>query len=428
MAVSVRASTVWTEVTLSSINKGLPAGIVSGEDRIFGIAVWKNQTVTGDTIAGWTKLIEFKDGTVNPGAGTGSVTIAVYYRDYDGSFSNWPMTWSANIGIGGVTTIALIKDAGDTWDTPEVVSAIWPASGAQTVTASSTVDISAGALVAAIFGVRDDSDPTSPTVSDIGSPAVGWNGVTVEEPVTALSTSTGNDIAADMAYRRVSTGATSVDLTAAWTLTASETGTLVWIVQDVTAGPSTTNLTPTPVVLDLAVPAPTLAPILDLAPAPVVLDLAVPAPTLGLIYTLSPAPVVLDLGVPDTTVSAGPGTITLTPSPVVLDLGVPAPAMATSLALTPAPVVIDLSVPAPALPTPLVIVPAPVALDLGVPAPTVQSGPSTIVFTPAPVVLDLSLGSPTLDANQPPPKYVPNGETVTGGNPVGDEPPLKVQF
>lgn len=170
---------------------------------------------------------------------------------------------------------------------------------------------------------------------------------------------------------------------------------------------------PAPVAAVLTVPAPTLATPLSLSPAPVAAVLAVPAPTLATPLALSPAPVAVVLVVPNSTLGAPP--IVLTPDPVAAVLAVPAPTLATPLSLAPAPVAAVLAVPVPALATPLSLSPAPVPAVLAVPAPTLATSlslapapvPVVLVLTaqtvssvytlaPAPVPVVLSVTSPTL--------------------------------
>jgi hypothetical protein len=186
------------------------------------------------------------------------------------------------------------------------------------------------------------------------------------------------------------------------------------------AAPPTTTLTPTPVVLDLAVAAPTMALSLALTPTPVVADLAVPASTVSIIEDvfLTPTPVVLDLAVAAPTIglslalapspvnvnlgalgaTAVPGALTLAPGPVPVDLGVPAPAISLgAVTLTPTPVVVDLGTLGAALELALSLAPNPVAVDLGVLGGTLEEAGAPIFLTPEPVTISLWVPSPNME-------------------------------
>ncbi|HXH05361.1 MAG TPA: hypothetical protein VNI83_02105 [Vicinamibacterales bacterium] len=107
------------------------------------------------------------------------------------------------------------------------------------------------------------------------------------------------------------------------------------------------TLTPSPVVANVAVPAPAFTfGALNLAPSPTQALLGVPSPALNLRLTLAPAATVLRLAVPQPVVTLG--ALVLTPSPVQALLVPTAPNMIRGLTLTPAPVVIDLTSPPPA--------------------------------------------------------------------------------
>lgn len=171
-------------------------------------------------------------------------------------------------------------------------------------------------------------------------------------------------------------------------------------------------LTPTPVVLDLALAAPTLSLSLALAPAavpvdlgvlgatvdlvsditltpdPVLLDLAVPAPTLTQVLSLAPAPVALGTAVPASTV--GVGALTLSPTPVPLGLAVPVPVLGLgALTLSPESVVLDLSLSVPTISTSLDLLGSPVLLSLGVLGGLAQESGVPIEVAPGPVALQL---------------------------------------
>jgi hypothetical protein len=132
------------------------------------------------------------------------------------------------------------------WATPTFVTAAmttWTTTP-QTTSASSTIDVPSGSVVVGIAAIRDDSGTfTRPTsaISDAAS-AITWNGNYAEAPATHASTTTGNDMAADMGYRLVTTGASGVTLRQTCdALSAAETGMLAWVVLDDVTPPATTG-------------------------------------------------------------------------------------------------------------------------------------------------------------------------------------------
>lgn len=150
-------------------------------------------------------------------------------------------------------------------------------------------------------------------------------------------------------------------------------------------GPSTTTLTPTPIVADLAVP----------------------APTLGLSLALSPASVFLDLAVPVASVAVVPPATVLSLTPVLVDLGLAAPSLGLALGLVPGAVPVDLGVPLPSIGLgALSLAASPVATLLGVPVHTVSASAGETDLLASPVLLDLgslggSLGLSLSIASQP---------------------------
>lgn len=128
---------------------------------------------------------------------------------------------------------------------------------------------------------------------------------------------------------------------------------------------------------------------LALTPDPVVVSVAVPAPSVEVTgLTLTPAPVVVAAGVPAPTVVR-----TLEPDPVAVQVVLPAPAVDTPFELLPDPVAVALVLPAPSLDLPNRITPDPVGVSIGVPAPVVQV---QFRITPGPVVLEVVLLDPVV--------------------------------
>jgi Concanavalin A-like lectin/glucanases superfamily len=157
------------------------------------------------------------------------------------------------------------------------------------------------------------------------------------------------------------------------------------------AGGAPRTITPSPVVVNLAIPAPTAQRTLVRTPSPVTVPLAVPAPTVTQgapgARTITPSPVVVNLALPAPTRVAGP--ITKTPSPVVVPLALPTPTITRVKRLTPAPVTVPLVLPALTITKAKTLTPSPVAIPLLLPAITKVQGARTIRPDPVPIRLEL---------------------------------------
>lgn len=243
MAIAARAAGTWSAGITSDAAITIPGGAQSG-DRMYLLAVWKDFSITA-TVAGWTEITEFADGSTATGNGTGSVKVGAWYKDHSGSESNPTLDFSSTTNLVGAAVIVVFsKDAGETWDTPEFVTAAitnWTNS-AQTVSSSSTVANVANSLVIGLAGIRDDSATFTRSALDgiavTSSGSATYGGDYVEYPATHANYTTGNDGAADAGYRFVTSvpGGTPATLHMTATLSAAETGAALWIVQTVTAG------------------------------------------------------------------------------------------------------------------------------------------------------------------------------------------------
>lgn len=237
MAITFLGSSSWSFDTITTDTIGLVGG-ETADTRIFALASWKDfsitATVTGD--AAYTELTEFADGSVGAGAGVGSMKVGGWYRDF-GTGTSPTITYSSAPSIAGITLLEFNKASTDTWDTPLFATAAWPITATtQTISASSTVAVKDGSVVMAIIGIRDDSalfTRAATTGIDVSS-GITWAGDYQEQPATHLSTTTGGDMAADTGYRLVTTGGT-VTLRVTATISAVETGSILWIMQGVTA-------------------------------------------------------------------------------------------------------------------------------------------------------------------------------------------------
>jgi hypothetical protein len=237
MAASyIAASAGWTELEADG-TVAIPAGGSAG-DRIFLFAAWKTYTITCQITSpvGWTEVIEWADGIVDAGNGTGSVKVGCWYKTHDGTESTNPtMDYSSDPTNSASAILIMRPGAGEEFPAPGYVTgAVSSGTGGATTEASSTIAVPTGGVVMAIIGIRDDTatltrgDDTG--IHDKGN-TVTWNGNHVELPASHYTDTTGNDLAADLGYRLVTTGAAAQTLTAYTLLSATETGAALWIVQ-----------------------------------------------------------------------------------------------------------------------------------------------------------------------------------------------------
>ena len=237
MAVSFVGFGAWQAGVVVDTTSTIPAGSTTG-DLLLAIASWKDFSITATIIdiPGWTKITEFADGSVATGNGVGSMKVAAWYKEHDGSESDPTVDFSTTTGLlGSVCGLSFRKGGSETWDTPTFVTAAmttWTTT-AQSTNASSTITVPSGGAVVGIAGIRDDSTTfTRPTdaIADSGG-LITWNGNYAEAPSTHANTTTGNDMSADAGYRLVTTGAAGVTLQLKCTaLSAAETGALLWVV------------------------------------------------------------------------------------------------------------------------------------------------------------------------------------------------------
>lgn len=238
MAITVKALTSWVEITTDNATVSIPGGLNS-QDRMFLWVQWKDQSITLSTPSGWTNIDTFSDGSVATGNGAGSMRQQVFYRDWQSGDSAPALDFSTTTGLLAEAEIMVFeKESGDSWDTPQFRSAAWPSSSSQTVSASATCVVKDGAVVIAAIAIRDDSSTfTRGSTTGIASTggAITWNGNYVEGPAAHYSTTTGNDHSGDSGYRLVTTGNSDVTLNVTATISNAETGSVVWIVQEISS-------------------------------------------------------------------------------------------------------------------------------------------------------------------------------------------------
>lgn len=239
MAVSFIASSAWNTSTASS-GTANDAGSQAAGDRIFVFASWKDFSITATAAAAGdtrplTEVTEFADGSVGAGNGVGSMKVGAWYKDWESGDGAVIVTFSSAVNVAGLTMVTLRKSANETWDTPTFATSTIGLNITWFALASSTLTIANNAIVMELAGFRDDSATmtrdSNTALDDDGTPAVTWNGNIVESPATHLTTALGGDMAADLIYRLVTTGGAGVNLQATGTLTASETGSCLWVHQ-----------------------------------------------------------------------------------------------------------------------------------------------------------------------------------------------------
>ena len=244
MAIIAHGSAgAWSETTTTTDNIGV-RGSETADTRVFLLAAWKDFSITAtvaDAGGSYTELTEFADGSVAAGNGTGSMKVGAWYKDNIGGNSP-TITYSSAPTVANCALLEFDKSSSETWNTPLIATAAWGLGGSagQTVSASSSVAVPNGGVVMAIIGIRDDSATFTrgaTTGIDVSS-GITWAADYVEDPVTHKSSTTGNDMAADLGYRFVTTGST-VTLRVTATLSADETGSVLWIVQGLQAAATT---------------------------------------------------------------------------------------------------------------------------------------------------------------------------------------------
>lgn len=242
MAISLKTSSAWAETVTDPTAATLVGSPVTG-DRYYLWVVWKafGTTCSITSPQAWTEVTEYTDGAVAAGANVGSVKVACYYRDWQSGDGNPSIDWSAAPAPAVYVMELWQKGAGESWNAPLFATAPHATSAGPVTTSatSGTTVVPDSSVVFALWGIRDDTVTFSrPTTGIDVASGITWNGNYVESPAAHITTTTSNDIAADLGHRLVTTGGT-VTLRASYTaLTATETGALLWVVQSVaTTGP-----------------------------------------------------------------------------------------------------------------------------------------------------------------------------------------------
>lgn len=222
MAIAPRAVGTWAFAASGSVTPTLPTHVLS--DMLLVRVAYKSSAIAtcaaSTATSGWNKLGEFHDGTTNSGNGTGSVGVAVFWKEaLSAAETNPTISFSQTVTQVGHVAVSYQKDSGQAWVTPVgdgggfLVSPV-------SATIQSHVSVTSGDMVDVFFGSRDDSAFTVPTFTQA---SVTFAAVT-EYPATAGIDATGADGSYDGCYRLATAGTSSAALVATATLAATETG------------------------------------------------------------------------------------------------------------------------------------------------------------------------------------------------------------
>lgn len=199
------------------------------------VATCVASTATG----GWAKLGQYT-GSTNSGNGTGSVNVALFWKQAASAAETNPtITFATAVTQVGHVAVSYQKGAGETWDTPHPGNDF---SGNPWVVATTSVSrdvggswstgspsepqgVTAGDLLDFWLAAADD---TTITVPSITQPSGATFGAVTEYPATAGIDTSGADGAYDGGYRLATAGSGTNSLVLTATLSTSETGT-AWV-------------------------------------------------------------------------------------------------------------------------------------------------------------------------------------------------------
>lgn len=228
MAISLRAAGSWAAVNATTQVVTLPTH-ATGDMLIVRFAV-KPYDATPTCTAGWTAVAAFgADGTDANGDGVGSVLVGAFWKIATSAAETNPtITWGTTAAPGCAVALAYQKDAADKdWGKPRGGfggDTTADTSKTMTITGNGRLWVRPGDMVDFFLAVRDDTTMTSPSATITGATL----GAVSEQPASALSSVTSNDISADGGYRLCSVEGSSNEWTVTGTLSTSETGT-AWV-------------------------------------------------------------------------------------------------------------------------------------------------------------------------------------------------------
>lgn len=399
MAISLKTAGTWAEYTTDLQTVTIPGTPAAG-DRMFLFVAWKDYAITLATPSGWTAIVNsYADGTTGTGNGTGSMSQAIFYRDWQSGDANPTLDFSTTTNLLAEAVVMLWQKAGgESWAAPRYVTSPHSFSTSSVYeNADATIDIGDGSVVMCQVATRDDSATftrTTTSIKDSGA-LITWNGNYVESPATHYTTITGNDHSGDLGHRFVTTGASGVTLQAEAVESAADSGSLVWVVQNVfTSDPKTATPGVASLATSLKTPSVTINNIVRPGVASLVTSLKTPKVTVDNIVRPGVASLVTSLKTPSVIVNKTviPGTASLVLSPFAPDVSI----ASNSTTVTPGTASLALTAFAPTVTTPRLVVPGTASLNL------TGFTPSVIVnniVTPGTASLVLDAKTPTVTAS-----------------------------
>jgi len=222
MAISIRGAGSWAASNATTQTVTLPTH--QAGDMLIVRAACKPYTATptcGTT--GWAAVgSAYANGSTANGNGVGSLTHVAFYKiATSASETNPVVSWGTTSAPGAAVAVVYQKGASESWLTPVGAGGgDSTARTSQTCTISSHISVTAGDMVDFFLAWCDNYASTSPTITQTGV----TYGTVSEQPATALSDSTSNDIAADGGYRLASSGTSSAAAVVTATFGNSEQG------------------------------------------------------------------------------------------------------------------------------------------------------------------------------------------------------------
>lgn len=369
MAISHKSTGAWTAAASGSVTVSLPTH-ASGDLMLVRIAYKSSAIATcsaSTATSGWAKVGEFHDGTTNSSSGLGSVAVAVFWKVATGSPETDPtIDFSQTVTISARVGVVYQKGAGETWDTPVGDGGGFTAATSISATIQSHVAVASADLVDFWYAACDNTTCTVPSLSQTG---VTYDTV-AEQPAAALTTTVGDDIAADGGYRLATSGTSSAAAVVTGTLSSVETGSawqtrLRLAAAGVTVTPGTASLTTTRF-------------------APTVTTPRLVTPGIGTLTTTRFTPAV-SIGIRVTPGLATLTTTVFTPTVTASQHQLVTPGLATLTLATQTPTVL----------TPRLVTPGLATLTLAAQAPTVTVG-AGLTVTPGTASLVTTRFAPTV--------------------------------
>jgi hypothetical protein len=223
MAITLRTPGTWVAATT---NPTVTLPTHQAGDMLLVRVTWKSDVAASASAtvntAGWTKIGQGNNGTTNSSNGGGSVFVAAFYKIATSSSETAPTVEFADSNPNAVVAMAYQKASTEMWVTPTGNSGPDTTSGTTHIATIAThIRTYTGDVVDFFTGIADDTTMTVPTFTQAGTTL---NAVT-ESPATALTSTTGFDIAADGGYRTLTAGTSTAAAVVTSTTSTAETGT-----------------------------------------------------------------------------------------------------------------------------------------------------------------------------------------------------------